>query len=157
MCNCWSWWWINKHSHVGQFDEHTHGCTCPALLMCPVDGEVTQTSGRVKWEKQQDMSKHANGWWPQRLQRRVEPPRAERCQLQGGWDGGLSSTPSVSSTITHFLELIFPIALGSELSPSYLMRRETQGRGVTGLTPDAEAPHLRSVLVRAGWGSGPST
>ena len=64
----------------------------------------------------------------------MDPSRAGRCQLQEGWNGCLSGTPSISSIITHFLELIFPTALGSELSPSYLMRRETQGRGVTCLT-----------------------
>lgn len=49
-------------------------------------------------------------------QRRVDPSRADRCQLQGGWNGHLSSTPSISSIITRFLEIIFATALGSELS-----------------------------------------
>ena len=165
MCNCWSWWWINKHSHVGQFNEHIHGCT--------EDPASVWRCWCVLWMGR--WHKHLEGWSERNSrtwlsmktggdnsgsrggQRRVEPSRADQCQLQGGWNGCLSSTPSISSIITHFLELIFPIALGSELSPSYLMKRETQGRGVTGLTPDAEAPHLCSVLVRAGWGSGPST
>ena len=73
----------------------------------------------------------------------MDPSRAGRCQLQEGWNGCLSGTPSISSIITHFLELIFPTALGAELSPSYLMRRETQGRGGKRSTRETESLQRR--------------
>lgn len=88
-------------------------------------------------------------------QRRMEPSHADWCQLQGGWNGCLSSTPSISSIITRFLELIFPTALGSELSPLPDEERDT-GEGsdlsdTARLDLDPARPMLRLPVSALYW------